>query len=249
MILSTLEFFATPSHIIALLLGLGVITVFLKKLRSLSIWLFVCSTLLLFLFGSGPFAYYLLGNLEFRFPALPSLSTHNQIKSIVILSGYSVPYNFYPISSQVNDSTLFRLTEAVRLWREKPSSRLFLAGQSETTSAMKTLLIALGIPEKSIVTAFPSRNTEENVESLKSVLTKQPFVLVTSAGHMPRAVMLFHKAGFRPIPAPTEFYSSPEIWKGKLFPTPFHLKCSDLAIHEHLALLYYRIKGYESPGP
>ena len=219
----------------------------MSRLRRLSIWLFVGGTTLLFFFGSGPVAYYLLGNLEFRYPALHSLNTFKNIDNIVVLSGYAVPDNIYPISSQVNDATIFRLSEAVRLWREKPSARLLLAGQSETTAAMKKLLVAMGIPEGSIVTAPPSHNTMGNILSMKDHLGDGPFVLVTSAGHMPRAVMLFHSVGLRPIPAPTDFYTFPNIWKATFFPTPFHLKCSDLAIHEHLALLYYRLKGRGIP--
>lgn len=243
MILSTVKFFATPSHIIALLLGLGVVSVFLRKFRRLSIGLFAGGTFLLFLFGSGPFAYYLLGNLEFRFPALHSLKTYKQIDHIVVLSGYAIPDNLYPIGSQVNDATIFRLSEAVRLWREKPSAQLLLAGQPETTAAMKKILVAMGVPEGYVLMASPSRNTMENVESLKSELKEKKFVLITSAGHMPRAVMLFHSVGLRPIPAPTGFYTPPKIWQGTMFPTPGHLACSDLAIHEYLALLYYRLKG------
>lgn len=231
---------------IALLLGLGVITVFLRKFRRLSTWLFVGGATLFFLFGSGPVAYYLLGNLEFRYPALHSLNKYKQIDNIVVLSGYAVPDNIYPISSQVNDATIFRLSEAIRLWRQKPSARLLLAGQTETTAVMKKLLVAMGVPEGSVRTASPSRNTEGNVESLKSDLKEKTFVLVTSAGHMPRSVLLFHRAGLRPIPAPTDFYTSPNIWQANLFPTPFHLRCSDLAVHEHLALLYYRLKGLNS---
>jgi uncharacterized SAM-binding protein YcdF (DUF218 family) len=246
MILNIVEFFVTPSHIIALLLGLGVVSVFLRKFRSLSSWLFVGGATLFFLFGSGPVAYYLIGNLEFRFPALHSLNTYKQIDNIVVLSGFAVPDNIYPISSQVNGATVFRLSEAIRLWRQRPSARLLLAGQTETTAVMKKLLVAMGVPEGSVIAASPSRNTEGNVESLKSDLKKKIFVLVTSAGHMPRAVMLFTNVGLRPIPAPTDFYAYPDIWQGNLFPSPFHLRCSDLAVHEYLALLYYRQKGYNS---
>jgi uncharacterized SAM-binding protein YcdF (DUF218 family) len=247
MVLSIAKIFVTPSHIIALLLGLGVVALFLRRLRPLSIWLFVVGTILFFFFGSGPISYCLLGNLEFRYPALHSLNTFNKIDHIVVLSGYAVPDNIYPISSQVNDATIFRLSEAVRLWREKPSARLLLAGQSETTVAMKKLLVAMGIPEGSIITAPPSHNTMGNILSIKGHLGNGPFILVTSAGHMPRAVMLFISVGLHPIPAPTDYYTFPNIWNATLFPTPFHLRCSDLAIHEHLALLYYRLKGRGTP--
>jgi uncharacterized SAM-binding protein YcdF (DUF218 family) len=114
---------------------------------------------------------------------------------------------------------------------------------------MKDLLVAMGIPEGSVISASSSRNTAENVESVKSALKREAFVLITSAGHMPRAVLLFTYAGLHPIPAPTDFYTFPNIWNATLFPTPFHLRCSDLAIHEHLALLYYRLKGLGTPDP
>jgi uncharacterized SAM-binding protein YcdF (DUF218 family) len=62
---------------------------------------------------------------------------------------------------------------------------------------IKDLLIEWGVPAEAIITAAASRNTYENAletkqlwaaENLKSAL------LVTSAGHMPRAMAEFRRA-------------------------------------------------------
>ena len=39
-----------------------------------------------------------------------------------------------------------------------------------------------------------------------------PFILVTSAGHMPRSMAVFEAQGMQPIPAPTEFITHDNIY-------------------------------------
>ncbi len=65
----------------------------------------------------------------------------------------------------------------------------------------------LNITRQNIVFEEESRNTEENAKGLKSFgLPKNSrVVLVTSAFHMPRSVMVFKSEGFDVIPYPIGF--------------------------------------------
>ena len=74
---------------------------------------------------------------------------------------------------------------------------------------------------------------------LRTLLGAEPFFLVTSAGHMPRAMGVFVKQGSRPIPAPTDFSLPKDPLAAHIAPNPLHLYYSDLAINEYAGLLWY----------
>ena len=68
---------------------------------------------------------------------------------------------------------------------------------------------------------------EEEAKAAKRIIKKAPFILVTSASHMYRAVMLFRQEGLDPLPAPTNYlstknrnyldiFSSSAIYKAKI---------------------------------
>lgn len=118
---------------------------------------------------------------------------------------------------------------------------MILVGPDNMTRVMKDLIVAMGVEESQVIQAKSSASTTGNAESVREALYGKKFFLVTSAGHMPRAVMLFKQAALQPLPAPTDYYTTPEIFKSNLLPSPFHLKCSDLAVHEYLAIAYYKI--------
>jgi uncharacterized SAM-binding protein YcdF (DUF218 family) len=202
---------------------------------------FIAGTGIFFIFGSGPVSYFLLSRLEFQYSALNSIKNVADIDSTVVLTGYAVADTIFPLSSRVNDATIFRLSEAIRLWRKKTSTKIILAGPGNMTRVMKELLVEMGVEESQVIQAKSSTSTTGNAESVRDALSGKKFFLVTSAGHMPRAMMLFEQAALHPLPAPTDYNTTPEIFKSNLLPTPFHLKCSDLAVHEYLAIAYYAI--------
>jgi uncharacterized SAM-binding protein YcdF (DUF218 family) len=71
----------------------------------------------------------------------------------------------------------------------------------------------------------------------------EKFILITSAGHMPRAIGAFVKAGMDPVPAPTNFMSVRERRFMDYLPAPHHLVYADLAVHEYLGMAWYRLTG------
>jgi uncharacterized SAM-binding protein YcdF (DUF218 family) len=70
------------------------------------------------------------------------------------------------------------------------------------------------------------------------------FLLVTSAGHIPRAMGVFRKLGMNPRAAPT-YYLTRRNWLAvQYLPSPLHLQYSDLAVSEYAALFWYRLNGW-----
>ena len=74
----------------------------------------------------------------------------------------------------------------------------------------------------------------------------QRWLLVTSAWHMPRAMAAFRKAGFQVEPWPVDYRTAG--WSDAFHLFPFEspaqgLRQLDLAVHEWLGLLAYRLSG------
>jgi uncharacterized SAM-binding protein YcdF (DUF218 family) len=77
---------------------------------------------------------------------------------------------------------------------------------------------------------------------MKQRVGDQPFLLVTSAYHMPRAMMLFRKEGLRPIAAPGDFNDRGEdsIWA---LGTANQLEKTEKAWHEYIGLAWTYLRG------
>ena len=159
---------------------------------------------------------------------------------IAVLAGYATDDPAFPLSSRVNDSMLFRIVESVNLWKQNPTATILIAGPEEGNIARTELMIALGVDKSSIKKLPFSYTTKDNIDTIIKAVSTHPFILVTSAGHMPRVVYLCQKAGLNPIPAPTDYISSPNIFSSSWLPSHTYLKCSDLAVHEFTAILYYQ---------
>jgi len=67
--------------------------------------------------------------------------------------------------------------------------------------------------------------------------------LVTSAGHMRRAVGVFSKKGVVPIPAPTDYMLPRKARHASWTTNAVHLQASDIAVHEYLGIAWYRLTG------
>jgi uncharacterized SAM-binding protein YcdF (DUF218 family) len=93
----------------------------------------------------------------------------------------------------------------------------------------------LRLEDKSITTA-------ESAAKLPPLVGREEFFLVTSAGHLPRSLAAFSKQGLAAIPVPTD-HQMPKDWRrAEARPAPNTLVISDLAIHEYLGRLWYRLK-------
>jgi uncharacterized SAM-binding protein YcdF (DUF218 family) len=107
----------------------------------------------------------------------------------------------------------------------------------------------LGISEQDLVLVSGARDTGEEAALVGKLVGDQPFALVTSAYHMPRALKNFRRLGLNPVPAPCEFMNSKSLdyieWVGI---DAVSLLRSQLAIHEYLGIMWLSIKGYLWPS-
>ncbi len=236
-------FFVEPFGVVFTLLVLGVIFLYLKK--ELQAKVFLSSSLFfLFLFSYPPFSNFLVQNLENQYP---KYEYKQDIQYIHVLGSGHNTDEAQPISSHVGDAGTKRVLEGVIIQKQTLNSKIVFtgyAGDTNTTTAIMNsqLAIALGVTQEDMIINGLPTDTREEVEFMKTLVGSEPFILVTSATHMPRSMMLFKSLGLNPIAAPTSFYKSE--FKGYLrAPKPIYFHISTIAIHEYIGMLWAKIKG------
>lgn len=172
------------------------------------------------------------------------------LKYVVVLGGGNISDPAVPITSRLGESTITRLIEGIVIYRQSPGSKLILSGAAVFDSTaeavvMKRLAYNLGVDEKDLIMETQSKDTADQVTFIKALVKTDPFALVTSASHMPRAMALFEKGGLQPIPAPTHHY----VKKGTatdpafFFPRADNLTKAEVAVHEYLGQTWAVLRG------
>jgi len=237
-----IKYLILPSNLIALsaVLGFGLLCSRWSRRVGvwLSLWTFVCYAV----FASGPVAFLLLGYLEYQVPSATASEREN-IHTIVVLSAYAESDPSVPLSSRVSSGTAFRLLEAISLFQVAPDSNVIVSGGGVVPGIMRDVLISAGIPSDHIAVDDKSLSTFESATHLAPILGMAPFLLVTSAGHMPRAKGVFQKLGTNPRAVSTHYMSKKNWLAIQYLPSPAHLAYSDLAVSEYAALLWYWLDG------
>jgi uncharacterized SAM-binding protein YcdF (DUF218 family) len=195
------------------------------------------------IFGSGPVSFLLLGCLEFQISPAGHVE-RRQVDTIVVLAGHAEFHPDHPISSQMNRASAFRLLESLLLFQERLDSTVIVSGKGEVATIMRDVVVLSGVPADQVIVDSISSSTYESAKHLSPRLGQTPFLLVTSAGHMPRAMGVFNKAGMHPLPVPTDYMTKKNPFATQYAPSPVHLYYSDLAISEYVALMWYRFNGW-----
>lgn len=231
-----------PSNIITFSALIGIVLLCIKHTRRWGASFSICALTCYLLFASGPVAFLLLGYLEYQI-ASATASERESAHTIVVLAAYAEPDQNIPLSSRVSNGTAFRLLETISLLRGAPHSTVIVSGGGVVPNIMRDVLIASGIPPDHILVDSDSDSTFDSAMHLSPILGDAPFLLVTSAGHMPRAKLVFEKAGTSPRAVPTHYMTKQNWLAIQYLPSPLHLMYSDLAISEYAALFWYRLKG------
>ncbi len=239
-----ISFFVEPFGLGLTLMLIGII--FLYRQKESRAKLFLLSGFFVFLlFSYPPFSNFLVTNLENQYP---KYDYKHKVKYIHVLGNGHNTDKTQPISSQISDAGIKRVLEGVIIYKKTPNTKLIFTGfkgNTDTSIAQMNskLAIALGVRSKDIIKNEYAKDTKEEAIFTKSIVKKQAFVLVTSATHMPRAMMLFKSLGMNPIAAPTSFYKR-DINGYLKAPNIGSFNVSVVAMHEYIGILWAKIKGY-----
>jgi len=196
---------------------------------------------LLYLLSFRPLSNAFLTPLENSYPYYQGRDT---VSYILVLGGGAVDDPRLPTASQLSDPSLNRLVEGIGIYRRIQGARLIFSGK-KVARLMSAAAQSLGVKESDILIEASARDTKDEARTVQRIVGKAPFILVTSASHMPRAIALFKKRGMHPIPAPVRYMVRGEYTLNAEFflPSPGELYKTELAWHEYLGLLWAKFRG------
>ena len=220
--------------------------------------LLVVSSLLLLVTLSSPLiAFPLIGSLESWYHH-PQLTPSDRFDAIVVLGGGldekgslrpSVELSSYSRNRTTCGVDLFQQGYAPKLVLTGGHDRVFSTGPQEAVE-MKRWAVRLGVPESATMIETAARNTYENATGTKQLLGPASILLVSSASHLPRAVPVFTKQGFRVTTAPCDYVSQNlprESWDDinplDFLPSDIALQHSTETVTEVAGMVIYWLTG------
>lgn len=246
--------FLSPGNalILFLLLGTFLSVARSQKWRQFGHTLSFAAAFLLFLIAIVPVGDWMLLPLENRFPmAIP-----DRVDGIVVLGGDEKPHISEARDQPVVYESANRYLKFATLARQYPQAKLMFSGGSgllapaagmKDADVVRQILTGIGMPGERIMFEDRSRNTHENAVLAAAMAhpeSRQNWLLVTSAWHMPRAIGCFRKAGWNVYPAPADYLSDGKFSTRLQFDASEHLVKVSLAAHEYFGLAAYWFMGY-----
>lgn len=243
-----------PSNFLLFILCAGLFLLWKGRMKwgkRLTLLPVVCFLLVLF----TPLASWLMIPLENRFSHFTNQHENGPYSGIIILAGSERTHLSYIHNQAIFTADSERLTEAATLARLYPALSIIHTGgggnkgEWHENDVARRFFQDAGIDLSRIRFEGQSYNTHTNAQMSRKLIKedeKHPWLLVTSAYHMPRSVAAFRQAGISIQPYPAGYFtdlkytslSRPELSK--------KLRILDLAVHEWVGLFSYYLTGRSS---
>jgi uncharacterized SAM-binding protein YcdF (DUF218 family) len=200
-------------------------------------------------FEAGPHA--LLRPLENRYP-VPTTEAVGRHVGEIVLGGATEHSDIYQAHGQVPlGQAAERFSVPVGLLRQHPNLQLVFSGgegQLLTTGLSEAELAKAfyqqqGVDMGRVMLEGGSRTTRENAIQVAALLGKrcqEPWLLVTSAWHMPRSVLEFEAVGCQITPYPVDFRTG-DTTAWTEYSLARSLQLWQTALHEWLGLWVYGV--------
>ena len=196
----------------------------------------------------------LLRDMELHYPRLPADANMQRYVGVVVLGGALAPSKLWTTHNMVAlNEQAERMTEAVALARKYPHLKLLFTGgiasvpPTGLTEARRARMFfdQMGVEPGRMLYEDKSRNTYENAlnsASVRGVDPAQPWLLLTSANHMPRSMGVFIKTGWNITAYPVDYRTAsvPSWWDYSLHEGPRRWQ---MVLHELLGTFVYRWSG------
>ncbi len=229
----------------------GMALIFLARGWKGAVHMLWLGLLLLGLLGFRAIPDGLLRALESRF-SVPAASTVEAHQGVIVLGGaVGHPDSFLAHGQVPLGEAAERMTVPVGLMRKHPHLQLVFSGGEGrllTTGTTESVLAQAfyeeqGLDMRRVTFEDGSRTTRENAQQVARLLGKacaEPWLLVTSAWHMPRAVAEFEAVGCAVTPYPVDYRTGASTpWTE--YSMAFSLVRWQLALHEWLGIAAYRL--------
>jgi uncharacterized SAM-binding protein YcdF (DUF218 family) len=209
----------------------------------------------IFILHSGLIGHWLRYPLESRYAPLLNPQDFEPYEAIVVLTSTSIPAEGLVPYPTIDEHMFRRLDEAWRLYKIQHKPIIVSGGhvnpftpQQDENKIARDYLIRWGVPQHHVLGEAKSRDTFESaVETGKLLRQKgwKRYLLVTSAVHMSRSMLVFANQAPEPIPAPGDF--TLREWKPTpldLAPTVSAARAIALTLHEYIGVANYYLRIY-----
>lgn len=227
----------------------GVVLMAFRRTRRAGLWTMSAGGLWLVLLSFGlPFDP--IGvRLEGRHTSLLDAAQHPvaaQAEWVVVLGGGHRAEPWLPPSAYLREAATYRLIEGVRIHRQLTASGMLFTGfggarQMSSAEAGAAVAMSIGVDSARVVLEAAPRTTGEEALAVQQRVGDDPVVLVTSATHMARAVVLFEQAGVRVVPAPAGQQVVPRRGSRDWRPLGERIVYADAVAHELFGMLAARM--------
>ena len=235
-----------PGIFILAMLGIAVY-LWKKRHQHRAAGLLAALACVLYLLSIGAVADRLMGDLERTY----DVPAEAQGDVIVMLGGGAIA-DVQDVDGvgMLAQSPSSRLLTVLRLYYIHRLPILLSGGQvfSDTGSEAeiaRRVLLSLGVPGEMIYVETRSLTTGQNARYSAEILRREGFtqpILVTSAFHLPRAVLYFEREGFAVTPYPADFWVSgnPQLYLIKFAPNVNALYTNTYFLQEKLRIFVTR---------
>ena len=217
-----------------------------RRLASSMLW---GGMLVLGLLGFSAVPDALLRTLEGQYK-VPTLTQSNPYAGVIVLGGATGSPSIFKAHGQVPlGDAAERMTLPIGLVRKFQNFELLFSGgegrlvPTGTTEAelAKVFYEEQGVDMKRVTLESKARNTRENASQVAALLgerCKQPWLLITSAWHMPRSMAEFEAVGCNVVAFPVDFRTGEETSWAE-YSMAGSLMAWQTALHELLGKLVY----------
>jgi uncharacterized SAM-binding protein YcdF (DUF218 family) len=201
---------------------------------------------------------YLIQQITFRWQAPEKeMKPDEQYEVGILLTGFA--------SFNVNTGKAYfkgasdRFIQTAKLYHQKHIKKIIVSGGNSSIIKSRQKhkegdfvgeqLKLLGIPEKDIIIDNQSRNTHENGLFTKRIIDSlkipPPYLLITSATHLPRSQHVFNKIGLTTTAYACHFtvIDNPVDFPGVLMPSLEAFELWNTFMKENVGLLMYKLTG------
>jgi uncharacterized SAM-binding protein YcdF (DUF218 family) len=185
------------------------------RLRCFGRWLLGAGLAALVLIMLVPLGYWGMAVLEERIPQPATLPA--EVAGIIAIGG-SESEHIAAVrgADYASFGTMNRLFVLTLLAKKYPQAMVMYAGGSTRVQPHVSMrqadiaakVLAVMLPQRTVLYERESRTTYENALNAAAMLgdkRKQPWILVTSAAHMPRSLGTFRQQGWNVIPMPADY--------------------------------------------
>lgn len=257
--------FLAPLPLITLIFLFGWMLRHAFRQRRLGIFVQVLSGVLFLAISVGTFDWALY-RLEQTYPAFDPTPAHcGELRGsdIVVLGQGLDPDSTLPIRFRDNDVFRNRMIEAARIAHWVPGSRLLVsmagtADPADKQAALDDYATLFNLTTNRLIMIDAGRDTESEARLALTLARTNTLIVVTSASHLPRAILHFERAAqasaigitntYHFIPAPTDYcaLNPTPIFSWSRLPLPRNRAClnAERLLHETYGRLFEEIRSF-----